>query len=269
MAKLRSFALGMGLLLALALLAEGGDDEQQPKRKRRGQAPAAEPTRPLLPPDVQDKLDLSAEQKEQLAKLQKETQEKLLALLNDDQKKKLRELLPPSAPAAGRRPGAGQGDMRGVVERLKAPLLAADRQEKLGLSGEQKEKVAKLQADFEEKTKEGRARLVELVGKVRQGDANVRRELREQVGDQQRLRQDYEGKVRVVLTDEQKKKLDELKQEDPNPAPRRPGARTATPAPEKKPDDKPAEKKPDPKPADKKPDDKPADKNVTDKPKDK
>jgi Spy/CpxP family protein refolding chaperone len=56
----------------------------------------------ILPSAIQDRLELSKEQKEQLDKLQKEVDEKLQKILNADQKKKLDEL-------KNRRPGGGRG----------------------------------------------------------------------------------------------------------------------------------------------------------------
>lgn len=56
----------------------------------------------VLPPAVQEQLRLTDEQKEKLAKLQKETEAKLMELLTDEQKKKLEELKKGGRP--GRRP---------------------------------------------------------------------------------------------------------------------------------------------------------------------
>ena len=72
------------------------------------------PPRPgeILPPMLQDRLELTSEQKAQLAALQKEVDGKLETILNDDQKaqlKTMRERGPGrfGPPGGGRGPGPG------------------------------------------------------------------------------------------------------------------------------------------------------------------
>jgi Spy/CpxP family protein refolding chaperone len=67
----------------------------------------------VLPSAVQDRLELSKEQKEQLQKLQKEVDEKLQKILNDEQKKKLDDLKNGRRGGAGRprRPGTPRSDL--------------------------------------------------------------------------------------------------------------------------------------------------------------
>jgi hypothetical protein len=72
------------------------------------------PPRPgeILPPMLQDRLELTSEQKAQLAALQKEVDSKLESILNDDQKaqlKTMRERGPGrfGPPGGGRGPGPG------------------------------------------------------------------------------------------------------------------------------------------------------------------
>ena len=74
------------------------------------------PPRPgeILPPMLQDRLELTSEQKAQLAALQKEVDGKLETILNDDQKaqlKTMRERGPGrmGPPGGGRGPGPGGG----------------------------------------------------------------------------------------------------------------------------------------------------------------
>jgi hypothetical protein len=84
---------------------EGG----QGPRGRAGPAPGYH----LLPRFAMRQLDLSDDQKQQLATLEKETREKLNKILTADQQKKLDELRPPpppgGPPARGGPPGAQGG----------------------------------------------------------------------------------------------------------------------------------------------------------------
>jgi hypothetical protein len=134
-------ALGIGLLLIAS--ASGAERERMPLLQRLGQ---------LLPPDVADKLNLTAEQKKQVAKLQDEFSEKRAALLGE---------LPEEA-------GKAFEEIQKARENGEKPKLAPA--------------------------------VLPLVGKLLQ----VRQ-----------LREDYDKKVRALLTDEQKKTLDELTKERP------------------------------------------------------
>lgn len=77
----------------------------------------------ILPSVVQERLELSKEQKEQLDKLQKEVDEKLQKILNDDQKKKLDELknARPGGPRRGGDGAPGGGNRPGRPRRPAAP----------------------------------------------------------------------------------------------------------------------------------------------------
>lgn len=66
----------------------------------------------ILPPQLQEKLQLTDEQKKKLEELQKEVDSKLRQLLNDDQKKILDQLKNPAAPRV--RPGRLQANF-GVI----------------------------------------------------------------------------------------------------------------------------------------------------------
>jgi Spy/CpxP family protein refolding chaperone len=73
-----------------------------PGNRPEGRPGAGGPAAPgqVLPPALQEQLKLTDEQKEKLAKLQKETEGKLMDLLTDEQKKKLEELKR-NAPSTG------------------------------------------------------------------------------------------------------------------------------------------------------------------------
>jgi Spy/CpxP family protein refolding chaperone len=73
----------------------------------------------ILPGIVQERLELSKEQKEQLDKLQKEVDQKLQKILNDDQKKKLDDLK--NGRRGGGDGGPGGGNRPGRPRRPAAP----------------------------------------------------------------------------------------------------------------------------------------------------
>ena len=162
MKRSRLVALGIGLLLVVAASAGGADRERTPLLQRLGQ---------LLPPNVADKLNLTAEQKKQVAKLQEEFSEKRAALLGE---------VPEEA-------GKALEEIQKARENGEKPKLAPA--------------------------------VMPLVGKL----LEVRQ-----------LREDYDKKVRALLTDEQKKTFDELTKERP----RRRLRDRLNPPEEKKPEEK-------------------------------
>ena len=194
MSRLRWLALSVGLCLFLApLIARGADEGKRPERKPPPGPGAPGGFGPLLPPpDILEKLKLSEEQKDKVAKLQKAFEEKnkdafskiregldkarqdkdrekfgelnqsmqklqgefegqFAGVLNDEQKKQFDEFKrqgprfgPGGAPGGpGGRPGFGTppGPM----------MLPPEIQERLKLSEEQRDKLAKLQKEIEEK----------------------------------------------------------------------------------------------------------------------
>ncbi len=82
-----------------------------------GQAPGAPPARPgfhLLPPWAMEQLNLTDDQKKQLAELQAEVKAKIEKILTPEQMQQLNQLRPPMGPGMGRRgfggpPPAGGG----------------------------------------------------------------------------------------------------------------------------------------------------------------
>ena len=100
-------------LTALAA-REAGNDRGGPPRGGPGGPMGMGPPRPgeILSPMLQDRLELTSDQKAQLATLQKEVDGKLETILNDDQKaqlKTMRERGPGrmGPPGGGRGPGPG------------------------------------------------------------------------------------------------------------------------------------------------------------------
>jgi hypothetical protein len=62
-----------------------------------------------LPPFLQEQLNLTADQKKQVALLQKEVDEKLAKLLTDEQKQQLKQMRPRFGPGGPGRRGPGPG----------------------------------------------------------------------------------------------------------------------------------------------------------------
>lgn len=101
------------------------------------------------------------------------------------------------------------------------PLLPEGAKDKLNLTAEQKDKIAKLEKEFDDKSKESTDKLRESIQKaVQDKDISGLQGLRDLMEANQKLRTEYEGKVAALLTDEQKKKFEEATKD----APRRPGA---------------------------------------------
>ncbi|MBY0528129.1 MAG: Spy/CpxP family protein refolding chaperone [Gemmataceae bacterium] len=131
--------------------------------------------------------------------------------------------LTPFASGADDEKKPGKGKFGGQIGQGQ-PLLSAEAMEKLKLSSEQKEKITKLVKDFEDKSKDLTGKIREDLQKAIQDKdkdaiksaAEKMRDVREQAG---KLRTEFEGKLTGLLTDEQKKKFEEIKKEQPQPRP--------------------------------------------------
>lgn len=98
------------------------------------------------------------------------------------------------------------------------PLIPAESQEKLNLTADQKEKLAKIEKEFEEKNKDAQAKVREAIQNAGQNrDRTASQKIRDALQASQQLRRDYEGKVEAVLNDDQKKKFEEIKRDRPRP----------------------------------------------------
>ena len=100
-------------------------------------------------------------------------------------------------------------------------LFAPGAVDKLKLSTEQKDKVEKLVKEFEEKAKDATAKAREAMQKAIQ-DQNrdaIKTAVTEMREKAEKVRDDYLGKVGALLTDEQKKTLEEIKKERPQAPP--------------------------------------------------
>jgi hypothetical protein len=142
----------------------------------------------------------------------------------------------------------GRDRQRTPLLQRQGQLLPPEVAENLQLTEEQKKQVVKLQDEFSEKRGTLLGEVPEEVGKAAEEIKKARENgekpklapalmpLASKLLQVRQLREEYDKKVRAVLTDEQKKTLDELTRERPR---RRLGDR-----PGSQPDEKPEEKKP-------------------------
>jgi len=209
MTPFRCVVLGGALTLVAFLSATPAEGQVRVQAQPIQLQPARVVTGPLVPADLQEKLNLTAEQKDAIAKIEKEfaekaaaaeaklkearanagaapirelTQEaqktrtdyadKVKALLTAEQKTTFEQAQQPA-----RRPG---GLQIVPVNRNTPPNLGTkDTQDKLNLTAEQREKLDKLQKDFEAKTlevltKEQKDQFEELKKQTRPGLRPVR-----------------------------------------------------------------------------------------------
>src|SRR5262249_13248742 len=94
----------------------------------------------VLAPFLQERLNLTAEQKKQLEELQKQVDGKIRKLLTDEQNKQLLDM----------RPGTGRGGLGGFAGRAQpGQLVSPFLQERLNLTAEQKKQLEELQKDVD------------------------------------------------------------------------------------------------------------------------
>ena len=113
-----------------------------------GQPRFGSPPQPgqILPPFLQARLNLTAEQKKHLEDLQKQTDDRLGKMLTDEQKKQLKE--PPDG-ASGGAPARREGGFRGPPQI--GQILPLPVQERLKLTAEQKKQLEDLQKETDGK----------------------------------------------------------------------------------------------------------------------
>ncbi len=196
----------------------------------------------LVPSDVEDKLQLSEDQKKQIAKIEAEFAEKhkkAVAKVGElmggsaanfsDLRKIAEERL--AAQDAAKKLGKDyQGKVIAVLnaeqkktygaellERpLGGPLLPAAVRDKLGLTAAQRKSVVTFEKEFEELGKENRRTSREGIDKA-SGTRDIQelskalQLLKKVADDEEKSRKEYEGKVKAALTDEQKKMFEDLK----------------------------------------------------------
>jgi hypothetical protein len=98
---------------------------------------------------------------------------------------------------------------RPAIGAASGPLVPAELQDKLKLTDEQKKKLADLEKEFQGKSKEANDKLTQIRAKIRdRTPVEAVQQLREQMQAVRQLRADYEGKVKALLDDDQKKKYE-------------------------------------------------------------
>jgi Spy/CpxP family protein refolding chaperone len=120
--------------------------------------------------------------------------------------------------------GKGKGGLAAAIDKF-TQLVPADPDNKLKLTDDEQKQITKIQDEFTDKSKDNLAALKDAV--VAQKDAlkKARQDkdkaavkeamapIRDKMKDFVTIRSDYEGKVRDVLTDDQKATFDQLKQD--------------------------------------------------------
>lgn len=103
----------------------------------------------------------------------------------------------------------GQRFQRGPFSFRTGPLMSRELLDKLELSSEQKDELAKIQKEFEKKSKDAQAKLRESMKRSREdGGREGFQKIREQMEAMRKLRTEYRDKAMGVLNDDQKKKYE-------------------------------------------------------------
>lgn len=235
MKALQVFLTGLAVAFFLCLVTQAQERERRPL-----EGPG------LLPRGILEKLDLNAEQKEKIAKLHKELQEKV-----ESAKKKLDEAIEQAKQNKDRQKAQEAQEafrkevgplQRAFGERL-AQVLTEEQRRRLGeltsrewggppfdlprilgqlnLTADQKEKVEKFMKELGEKHEGAKRKLAEAIEQAKQNqDREKVRELFEVHGKKiAKLHEELLGKVRDVLTEEQKRRFAEVQQRRPGSFP--------------------------------------------------
>ena len=232
MKALKLFPTGLALVFALALMTQA-----QQREERRPEGPA------LLPPGVLERLDLSAEQKEKIAKLQTEFKEKLASAKNklDDAIEQAKQNQ--DRQKAQEAQDAFRKEIAPIQQRFGeklAQVLTEDQRKRIGelsrrelggppfdlprilgqldLNADQKEKVEKFMKELGEKHGLARKNLDDAIEQAKQNqDAQkVRALLQAHEKEMGKLHEDLLGKVQSVLTEVQKNRFAELQRRRPD-----------------------------------------------------
>ena len=129
----------------------GAPGDGNPPRVNRGGFPRPPQPGQILPPLLQERLQLTPEQKRELEALQKNVDDKLAKLLTEEQKKLLKEPGEALGPGGPRRGPSGRGPGRFGGFPQPGQILPPPLQERLKLEAEQKKQVEELQKDVDGK----------------------------------------------------------------------------------------------------------------------
>ncbi len=106
----------------------------------------------------------------------------------------------------------GDRAVRGFQGRLggqTGPLLSDELKDKLKLTDDQKDKVSKLQKEFDDKSKDTAAKARDAITKaIQDQDPQAMQQIRDQMQAVRTLRGEYQDKVVALLTEDQKKTYD-------------------------------------------------------------
>lgn len=218
MSIFRCVALGSGLALVAVLFAGGQAEGQVRRQNQQIQIiPGRGADGPLVSKEAQEKLNLTAEQKEKIEKIEKEFADK-----NKDSQEKIREA------AQKARQDQDRTALQKVMETVQKQRGEFEDKVKAVLNDEQKKK-------FEEAKATGRRPGVIQPGQVRPigraGDQSLQsRDVQEKLNltaeqktKLEQLQKELEAKSLQVLTEQQKKQFEELKKQPARPSIRRPG----------------------------------------------
>lgn len=211
----RLFAVGLVISFLVPLTA--AEAEKKPERKR----PGAEQPGQILPQEILEKLNLSSEQKDKVAKLRQDFEEK-----NKDSIDKVKESVAKIKETMEKaRQDKDKEAFRQAAEKMRETLdtvhkLRKDFEGQLSgvLNDEQKKKMEDLRKESSARPKPG-----ERVG-TRKDPGNpllppgAQEKLQlsnEQKDKLNQLQKEFEEKATAVLTDEQKKQLEEFKKDTP------------------------------------------------------
>jgi len=246
---------GTGVLTQQALTGEPGaqtasasqDADQREQARQRSSEDGRRPEGPtLLPPGILERLDLTSDQKEKIAKLEKEFQEKIApakkkfddaieqARQNQDRQKAqeaqeaFRKEVTPIHAAFGKKVGQLlTEDQRRRVDELSRrqrggpPFDLARLLGQLDLTAEQKEKVEKWMKEVGEKHEAAKKKLDEAVEQAKQNQdrEKVRELIQAHEKEMAKLHEELLGKVEGLLSEEQKRKFAEVQRRRPEGGP--------------------------------------------------
>lgn len=219
----------VAVLLSLALLAPLATAQEQKAEKKRPGAAAPDNPGQLLPQEVLDKLNLTDEQKEKVAKLRKDFEEK-----NKDAIDKMKESVAKAKETMEKaRQDKDKDGFRKAGEQMREAAEAAQKLRKdlegqlAGvLNDDQKKKLQEAAAAGKEGGRPGAAKPGERPGKgpagKEAGSSFIPPQLQERLKltDEQKeklkqLDKEFAEKAKGILTDEQKKQLEEFKNGGP------------------------------------------------------
>ncbi|MBI4566011.1 MAG: hypothetical protein HY716_15095 [Planctomycetes bacterium] len=194
--KVKASVVGLVLAMASAGWAQGPQDGEQ-RRVRFLKEQLG-----LTDEQVEQASAILKEEREAQERLDKERQDKIRAILTDEQKAKYEELLTRTrrgdGPRRGRDGGRGPGGRGGMLDRI-LEQMAENLRRELELSDEVFDKVKEWIDDLRRKTQE-------RMEAFREGGGNWQEEMRKFQDDMREMTE----KIKEHLTPEQKEKFEEL-----------------------------------------------------------